>query len=48
MLTFFGIRSKLLRKLSLVIIRAGKPCKRMLLGMDRGRGMPIVKPNTYD
>jgi hypothetical protein len=48
MLIFFGIRSKLLRKLSLVTIRAGKPYKRMLLGMDRRRGIPIVKPNVCD
>jgi hypothetical protein len=48
MLTFFGIRSKLPRKPSLVTIGAGKPCKRMLPGMDRGRGMPTVKPNAYD
>jgi hypothetical protein len=48
MLIFFRIRSKLLRKLSLVIIKARKPCKRILLGIDRGRGMPTVKLNVYN
>jgi hypothetical protein len=48
MLTFFKIRSKLPRKPSLVTIRARKPYKRMLPGMDRGRGMPTVKPNACD
>jgi hypothetical protein len=48
MLIFFRIRSKLLKKPSLVTIRARKPYKRMLPGIDRGRGMPIVKPNACD
>jgi hypothetical protein len=48
MLTFFGIRNKPPRKPSSATIEAGKPYKGMLPGMDRGRGMPTVKPNTYD